>query len=75
MDNKWGGDTAFMDPMFIKPEWRIGNIGPGYAVALIGFLATGHYARNITVPNVAAIPGFGRTNRLLLHGPLAKPLM
>ena len=42
--DKGGGDSAFVDPVFVFAEGSVGDVGPVFAVTDFGFRRAGHDA-------------------------------
>ena len=57
MHDQRRGDAALVDPMFVLAEGRVGDVGPGNAVALVGDVLARHHSRVVAVLDGTSIVG------------------
>ena len=61
------GDAAFVDPVLVEPERCVGQIGPGWTVALIGILGARHQLGVVAELHGFTAAGVRARNHQLVH--------
>ena len=67
MQDQGGGDATLMNPVLVQPKRRVGQIGPGRAIALVGVFGTGHEVGVVAKAHDSAIAGVRARDHQLVH--------